>query len=110
MNIMAYKRYSAKIEYCEEEHCFVGHVAGIRDIIGFHSDNVVELRKAFEVSVDVYVSYCAAQGREPLRPASGKFSLRIAPETHSAINVAAEVAGKSLNQWINDALIKAAHG
>nr|WP_244290484.1 toxin-antitoxin system HicB family antitoxin [Erwinia rhapontici] len=37
-------------------------------------------------------------------------SLRIAPEIHSAINVAAEVAGKSVNQWIKDALIKATHG
>lgn len=109
MNTMTYKGYSARIEYCEEDHCLVGHVAGIRDVIGFHADNVVELRKAFEESVDDYISYCAAQGREPLRPASGKISLRIAPEIHSAINVAAEVAGKSVNQWISDTLVKAAH-
>lgn len=96
MNTVTYKDYSARIEYCEEDHCIVGHVAGIRDIIGFHADNVVELRKAFEESVDDYISYYAAQGREPLRPASGKISLRIAPEIHSAINVAAEVAGKTL--------------
>lgn len=110
MNTMTYKGYAAKIEYSDEDQCLVGHVAGIRDVIGFHADNVADLRKAFEEAVDDYLAYCVERGREPLRPASGKISLRIPPEIHSAINVAAEVSGKSVNQWINDTLIKAAHG
>ncbi|KUR04562.1 DNA repair protein [Enterobacter bugandensis] len=110
MNTMTYKGYAAKIDYSDEDLCFVGHVAGIRDVIGFHADNVAALRKAFEEAVDDYLAYCSEQGREPLRPASGKISLRISPEVHSAINIAAEVSGKSVNQWINDTLAKAAHG
>jgi len=110
MNTMTYKGYAAKIDYSDEDLCFVGHVAGIRDVIGFHADNVSDLRNAFEEAVDDYLSYCTEQGREPLRPASGKISLRISPEVHSAINIAAEVSGKSVNQWINDTLTKAAHG
>lgn len=110
MNTMTYKGYAAKIDYSDEDLCFVGHVAGIRDVIGFHADNVADLRNAFEEAVDDYLSYCAEQDREPLRPASGKISLRISPEVHSAINIAAEVSGKSVNQWINDTLTKAAHG
>lgn len=109
MNTMTYRGYAAKIDYSDEDLCFVGHVAGIRDVIGFHADNVAELRRAFEEAVDDYIAYCTEQGREPLRPASGKISLRISPEVHSAINVAAEVAGKSVNQWINDTLTKATH-
>ncbi|MBL7635430.1 type II toxin-antitoxin system HicB family antitoxin [Atlantibacter sp.] len=110
MNTMTYKGYAAKIEYSDDDLCFVGHVAGIRDVIGFHADNVAGLREAFEEAVDDYIDYCREQGREPLRPASGKISLRISPEIHSAINIAAEVSGKSVNQWINDTLSKAAHG
>ncbi|WP_313668508.1 type II toxin-antitoxin system HicB family antitoxin [Atlantibacter sp.] len=110
MNTMTYKGYAAKIEYSDDDLCFVGHVAGIRDVIGFHADNVTGLREAFEEAVDDYIDYCREQGREPLRPASGKISLRISPEIHSAINIAAEVSGKSVNQWINDTLSKAAHG
>ncbi|MCU6162018.1 MULTISPECIES: type II toxin-antitoxin system HicB family antitoxin [Enterobacter] len=110
INTMTYKGYAAKIDYSDEDLCFVGHVAGIRDVIGFHADNVAALRKAFEEAVDDYLAYCSEQGREPLRPASGKISLRISPEVHSAINIAAEVSGKSVNQWINDTLAKAAHG
>lgn len=110
MNTMTYRGYAAKIEYSDEDQCIVGHVAGIRDVIGFHADNVADLRKAFAEAVDDYLAYCEERGREPLRPASGKISLRIPPEIHSAINVAAEVSGKSVNQWINDTLMKAAHG
>ncbi|WP_208789245.1 type II toxin-antitoxin system HicB family antitoxin [Enterobacter cancerogenus] len=110
INTMTYKGYAAKIDYSDEDLCFVGHVAGIRDVIGFHADNVAALRKAFEEAVDDYLAYCAEQGREPLRSASGKISLRISPEVHSAISIAAEVSGKSVNQWISDTLTKAAHG
>ncbi|MCU5775433.1 hypothetical protein N5923_22005 [Erwiniaceae bacterium BAC15a-03b] len=28
---------------------------------------------------------------------------------HSAINIADEISGKSVNQWISDALMKASH-
>lgn len=61
---MTYKGYSAKIEYSQVDHCFMGHVMGIQDIIGFHADNVAELRKSFEESVDDYITYCAGQGFE----------------------------------------------
>ncbi|MGL5967161.1 MAG: type II toxin-antitoxin system HicB family antitoxin [Kluyvera sp.] len=110
MNTMTYKGYAAKIDYSDEDQCFIGRVAGIKDVIGFHADNVADLRTAFEEAVDDYIAYCTEQGREPLRPASGKISLRISPEVHSAINIAAEVSGKSVNQWINDTLSRAAHG
>ncbi|WLS79990.1 type II toxin-antitoxin system HicB family antitoxin [Erwinia pyri] len=108
MGTMNYEGYSAKIEYSDEDRCLTGHVAGIRDVIGFHADNVTDLRLAFEAAVDDYLTYCRENGLKAQRPASGKISLRIPPETHAAINSAAEVAGKSVNQWISDTLSKAA--
>ena len=32
--------------------CFVGHITGIKDIVGFHGESVAELRDAFEEAVD----------------------------------------------------------
>ncbi len=55
MNTMSYKGYIAKIEYSNEDGCFVGHVADINDIVGFHADLLSELRSAFEESVDDYI-------------------------------------------------------
>ena len=45
MNTMTYKGFAARVEYSEEDGCFVGHIVGIRDVIGFHGESVAELRK-----------------------------------------------------------------
>jgi predicted RNase H-like HicB family nuclease len=52
MNVMTYKGYAARIEYSDEDQLLIGHVAGIRDVIGFHGESVAELREAFEEAVE----------------------------------------------------------
>ncbi|MBX3055110.1 MAG: type II toxin-antitoxin system HicB family antitoxin [Anaerolineae bacterium] len=99
MNTMIYKGYAARIEYSDEDGCFIGHVAAIHDVIGFHAESVKELRQAFEEAVDDYLEACEKIGRSPQKPYSGKLMLRIPPETHAAVAAAAEVSGKSINQW-----------
>ena len=46
MKPMTYKGYAAQIEYSDEDACFIDHIAGIADVIGFHADNVQDLRDA----------------------------------------------------------------
>ena len=58
MKPMTYKGYAAQIEYSDEDVCFIGHNAGIADVIGFHADNVQDLRAAFGVAVDDYLTLC----------------------------------------------------
>lgn len=105
---MSYKGYSARIEYDDEDGILVGHIAGINDIIGFHADNVEELRAAFEEAVEDYVETCAKVGKAPDRPYSGRVMFRLSPEVHRRAAIAAELSGKSLNQWAEEALAKAA--
>ncbi|NQT56967.1 MAG: toxin-antitoxin system HicB family antitoxin, partial [Desulfobacteraceae bacterium] len=47
MKTMQYRRYAARIEYSDKDGCFVGHIAGIRDVVGVHGESVAELRSAF---------------------------------------------------------------
>jgi predicted HicB family RNase H-like nuclease len=107
-NVMTHKGYSARVEYDDDDRIFWGRLAGINDIVGFHADNVKELRAAFEESVADYIETCAKVGKEPQKPYSGKMMFRVAPETHRRAALAAELAGKSLNQWGEDVLEKAA--
>ena len=72
MKTMTYKGYSAVIQYSDEDGCFVGHIAGILDIVGFHGESVSELRAAFREAVDDYLSSCARTGKKPQKPMSGK--------------------------------------
>lgn len=107
MNTMTYRGYAARIEYSDEDHCFIGHIAGINDVVGFHGESVQELRTAFEEAVQDYLETCEKLGRAPQKPYSGKLMLRVPPEVHAAIAVAAKVSGKSINQWATDAFAQA---
>lgn len=99
MKTMMYKHYAAHIEFSDEDDCFIGHIAGIRDVVGFHASSVEELRLAFHEAVDDYLATCEKLGKAPQRPYSGKVMLRIPPEIHERAAMKAQAMGKSLNQW-----------
>ncbi|MEO9331487.1 type II toxin-antitoxin system HicB family antitoxin [Pseudomonas guguanensis] len=109
MNAMNYKGYAARIEYSDEDGLLIGHIAGIRDVVGFHGESVKELRMAFEEAVGDYLETCAKLGRPPQKPYSGKLSLRLEPALHASVAVKAELANKSINQWVADVLDREAH-
>ncbi|NJN54591.1 MAG: type II toxin-antitoxin system HicB family antitoxin [Anaerolineae bacterium] len=108
MNEMSYQNYSAKVEYDPTDKIFVGHIVGIRDIVGFHGSTVAELEEAFHEAVHHYLEVCEKIGQPPQRSYSGKLTLRIPPEVHMAVATAAEINSKSINQWAVDVLKQAA--
>jgi predicted HicB family RNase H-like nuclease len=107
MSTMIFKGYAAKIEYSDEDACFIGHIAGIKDVIGFHAETVKELRAAFEEAVDDYLATCEKLGRTPQKPYSGKLMLRVPPEVHARAAMMAQAHGLSINQWASDVLAHA---
>ena len=109
MNTMTHKGYTARIEFDERDGIFTGRILGVRAIISFHGETVAELRANFEAAVDDYLDDYAAQGVAPEKPVSGNIMLRVPPEVHGAALVAAQAAGKSLNQWATEVLKNAAH-
>lgn len=109
MKTMTYSGYAARIEYSDEHGCFIGHIAGIRDVVGFHGESVAALRSTFEEAVDDYLETCEKLNRPPQRSYSGKLMLRIPPEIHAAVATAAKVSGKSINQWAAGTLANATH-
>jgi predicted HicB family RNase H-like nuclease len=109
MNTMSHKGYTARVEFDERDNIFVGRILGIRTIISFHGETVAELRGEFEEAVEDFVRECKEKGLKPEKPASGKLLLRVPPEVHGAALVAAQAAGKSLNQWATELLQDAVH-
>jgi predicted HicB family RNase H-like nuclease len=108
MSTMNYNGYAARIEYDDADGIFYGRIAGIRDGVTFHADNVSDLRAAFHEAVDDYIETCTKIGKEPQKPYSGNLMLRVDPAVHSKVAMAAELAGKSLNQWGAEVLSEAA--
>jgi len=101
-NVLHYKEYTGVFGLEEGDDAFFGLVLGINDVISFTGRNVEELTESFHDSVDDYLTWCAERGKQPQKPYSGKFTVRIGPDLHREAVVQAEALGKSLNQWIGE--------
>ncbi|HEX8164576.1 MAG TPA: type II toxin-antitoxin system HicB family antitoxin [Beijerinckiaceae bacterium] len=108
MSTLAYKGHVARIAFDPEDMIFVGRLAGINDVVGFHARSVDELTAAFHDAVDDYIATCGRVGKAPEKPFSGKVMFRVDPAVHAKAALAAEISGKSLNQWAEEALREAA--
>lgn len=106
-NTMTWKGYAARVEYDDEDGIFTGRIAGISDVVGFHADTVEGLRAAFHEAVEDYLETCAKLGKAPDKVYSGQVMFRVSPEVHRKAALAAELSGKSLNQWAEDILSRA---
>lgn len=105
--MMQYKGYIGVVEYDDEADIFHGEVINVRDVVTFQGKSVDEIKQAFHDSIEDYLAFCAERGEEPEKPYSGKFVVRLAPELHKSIYLAARQAGKSLNAWVADAVRRA---
>ncbi len=104
MNLMTYDGYQAKIEYDEDLDQFRGEILGLNGGADFYGKNPKELRSEFKKSLEVFLAVCNEKGIEPRRNFSGKFNLRISPELHERLAIAAQAEGKSINSIAQEAL------
>ena len=106
MNLMTFDGFSAKIEYDSDTDLFRGEILGLNGGADFYGANPEELRQEFKRSLDVFLEVCKEKGIEPRKQFSGKFNLRIPPEIHERLAMAAQAQGKSLNSLAQEALEK----
>lgn len=106
-DILKYKGYTGDVNFDAGDKIFHGRVLGIADVIGFEGASVAELEKDFHDAVDDYLETCREIGKEPEKPFSGRFVLRISSELHCAIALEAKRRKKSINAWVADACRKA---
>ena len=104
MNVMNIDGYSAKIEYDPELDMFRGEILGLNGGADFYGKNPRELRAEFKKSLEVFLAVCKEKNLEPRRQFSGKFNLRISPELHEQLAIAAQAEGKSINTLAQEAL------
>ena len=108
MNTLTYRGHTATVEFDSEDMILTGCIAGLNDVIGFHAETPAELLAAFHEAVDDYLETCAKLGKQPEKAYSGKVMFRVPPELHARVALAAKLAGKSLNQWGEAVLERAA--
>lgn len=102
--MMKYRGYTAFVEFDDEARIFHGEVADLNDVVTFQSSDARELEKEFHKSVDEYLAFCGETNREPEKPFSGRFVVRISRELHQQVFLHARQRKQSLNTFIATAI------
>lgn len=108
-NTMVIDGYRAVIQFDPEIEMFRGEFVGLNGGADFYAADIEGLKREGAASLRVFLEMCAEDGVEPLKAFSGKFNVRVTPALHADMVMAATAEGKSLNQWVVEALGREAH-
>ena len=103
-DVIMYKDYVGSVHYSEADEIFFGKIEGIDDLVNFEGESVPLLKKAFQEAVDDYLELALLSGKPPEKMYRGNLNIRLKPDLHKRANRLALIKGKTLNQFINDAI------
>lgn len=103
-NILEYKGYHTRVEFCAEELMLRGKIEGISDLVNFECENIKDIEKEFHEAVDDYLEFCKEVGKEQDKEYKGTFNVRISPELHRKLVNVAMKNGDSLNASVEKAI------
>lgn len=107
-NVMEIEGQKAVVSFDPEIGMFRGEFVSLSGGADFYATSVEGLKEEGRASLQTYLEICAENGIEPLRSFSGKFNVRIEAELHAAAVTAAKAERKSLNEWVGEAIARAA--
>ena len=102
--MLNYKGYHARVEYRPDDNLLFGRVLDLGDTVVFEAERAADVEAAFQGAVDDYLDFCAEIGKDPDRPFSGRFNVRLKPALHRAATLAAESRSESLNHFVQTAI------
>jgi predicted HicB family RNase H-like nuclease len=102
--MLKYKGYTGVVEFDDEANLLFGRVIDLNAVITFEAKTASSVKKAFEDSINCYLSTCKKHNIEPQKSFSGNIRLRIPSEIHHKAYIHATRKGESLNKFITKAL------
>lgn len=57
-NLQAYKGYTTKVKYSNEDNVFFGKIEGINSLVDFEAESIDKVKNAFEEAVNNYLAFC----------------------------------------------------
>lgn len=106
-DMIKHKGYFGSVHYNSDDRIFYGKIEFIRSLVSYEGHDADSLEAAFHEAVDDYLATCAELGREPEKPFKGSFNVRIAPELHERVMIAASQQGMTLNRFVAETLSQA---
>lgn len=109
INIMKIEGHTAVISFDPELNQFRGEFTGLNGGADFYADSVETLRKEGATSLKTFLEVCKERGIEPYRSFTGEFLVQVPANLHQRVAEAANAAGISLNQWVQQVLEHEVH-
>ena len=106
-DFMHYKGYYGSVHFDDEELVFHGKIEFIRALVTYEATDAHGLRKAFEESINDYLDICRHQKIKPELPFKGSLNVRLGPELHRRVALAAEQNHSTINKFIVQTLDQA---
>jgi predicted HicB family RNase H-like nuclease len=104
MKTIQYTGYQASVEF-EDGSLFV-KILHVDDLLMAECNSAAEVQRAAEELIDAYLEDCRELDREPAKPFKGSFNVRMTPELHRKVAMAAAEQKQSLNAWISAAVVE----
>ena len=101
---LKYKEFIGSVHFSAEDEVFYGKVEGINDLVTFEGNTVNKLKSAFKEAVNDYIELCDEVGKKIFKSFKGSFNVRVNPQLHSKAFELAIIEGKTLNQFIKEAI------
>jgi predicted HicB family RNase H-like nuclease len=104
MKTFIHNQFQGSCEFSQKDYCLYGKILFIQDLVTYESETVPELEKAFQAAVDDYLETCNQVGKDPDRPFTGTFQIRVTPDAHRLAAMEAKIRDQSLNEWVGEAI------
>lgn len=105
--VFEYNGYVGSAEVDPESKTLFGKLLFIKDVITYCANGVFELEAAFKEAVDDYLQTCKELGDVPDVPCKGTFNVRVGPDVHRDVALAARRLDIGLNDFVCKALVEA---
>jgi predicted HicB family RNase H-like nuclease len=99
-DLMHYHGYYGSVHFDEDELIFYGKIEFIRALVSYEATDAKGLKQAFIEAVDDYLATCHDQGIKPETSFKGSLNIRLGPELHREVAIAAQQQNISINQFI----------
>lgn len=104
INKLIHKNFIGSVQFSGEDEVFYGKIEGVNDLVTFEGTTVKKLKLAFIQAVEDYITICKAMNKPAFKSFKGSFNVRVNPELHSKAYEKALLEGKTLNQFVKEAI------
>ncbi|MCK4504636.1 MAG: type II toxin-antitoxin system HicB family antitoxin [Candidatus Aegiribacteria sp.] len=101
---LKYEGYIGSVCFDLEEEILYGQIEFINDLVTYEGKSIRELSNRFKDAVSDYIETCKEVGKEPEKPFSGTFNIRIGSELHKNLALKSKLENTTINELVRSSI------